>query len=120
MADETTATTLILIGAIFQIIIAVLFFIGGFGSSIGTAIGFFLGGISDPLDWIWVFVPGVPLIVFGILGLSFGVSWLRWRHTPSEYKAKLIMTGVVALIFTGVIPGLLALIGGAIVPEEVA
>ncbi len=119
MADDTTATTLILIGAIFQIIIAIFFLIGGAGSSIGTAIGFLLGGISDPLDWVWVFVPGVPLMVFGILGLFFGIFWLRWRHTPQEFKQKLIMTGIIALIFTGVVPGLLILIGGAIVPEEV-
>ena len=118
MSEETTATTLILIGAIFQLIIAIVLIIGGAGSSIGTAIGILLGGISDPLGWIWVFVPGVPLMVFGILALLFGIYWLRWRHTPQEFKQKLIMTGVIALIFTGVIPGLLVLIGGAIVPEE--
>jgi hypothetical protein len=120
MPDETTATTLILIGAIFQIIIAIFLLIGGAGSTIGTAIGFLLGGISDPLDWIWVFIPGVPLMVFGILALLFGISWLRWRDTPAEYKQKLILTGIVALIFTGVIPGLLVIIAGAIIPEEAA
>ena len=119
MSEESTAITLILVGAIFQLIIAILLVLGGLGSSIGTAIGFLIGGISDPLDWIWVFIPGVPLLVFGILGLVFGISWLRWRHTPSEYKQNLILTGILALIFTGVLPGLLVLIGGAIVPEEV-
>ena len=119
MSDESTAITLILVGAIFQLIIAILLILGGLGSSIGTAIGFLIGGISDPLDWIWVFIPGVPLLVFGILGLVFGISWLRWRHTPLEYKQNLILTGILALIFTGVLPGLLVLIGGAIVPEEV-
>ena len=119
MSEESTAITLILVGAIFQLIIAILLVLGGLGSSVGTAIGFLFGGISDPLDWIWVFIPGVPLLVFGILGLVFGISWLRWRHTPSEYKQNLILTGILALIFTGVLPGLLVLIGGAIVPEEV-
>ena len=119
MSDESTAITLILVGAIFQLIIAILLVLGGLGSSIGTAIGFVIGGISYPLDWIWVFIPGVPLLVFGILGLVFGISWLRWRHTPLEYKQNLILTGILALIFTGVLPGLLVLIGGAIVPEEV-
>ena len=118
MSEESTAITLILVGAIFQLIIAILLVLGGLGSSVGTAIGFLFGGISDPLDWIWVFIPGVPLLVFGILGLVFGISWLRWRHTPSEYKQNLILTGILALIFTGVLPGLLVLIGGAIVPEE--
>ncbi len=120
MSDETTATTLILIGAIFQIIIAIFLLIGGAGSSIGTVIGLILGGSSNPLDWVWVFVPGVPLMVFGILGLLFGISWLRWRHTPSEYKQNLILTGIIALIFTGVLPGLLVLIGGAITSEVAA
>jgi hypothetical protein len=118
MSDESTATTLILVGAIFQIIIAILLILGGLGSSIGTAIGFLLGGISDPLDWMWVFVPGIPLIVFGVLGLVFGISWVKWRHTPLEYKQNLILTGILGLIFTGVLPGLLVLIGGAIIPEE--
>jgi hypothetical protein len=120
MSDETTVTTLIFIGAICQIIIAVLFLLGGIGSSIGTAVGFIFGGFSDPFDLIWVFIPGVPMIVFGILGLLFGTYWLRWRHTPAEYKQKLIMTGIIALIFTGVVPGLLTLIGGAIIPNESA
>ena len=120
MSDETTVTTLVLSGAVFQIIIAIFFLIGGVGSSIGTAIGFLLGGINNPLDLIWVFIPGIPLIVFSILGFLFGYSWLRWRHTPAQYKQKLIMTGIIALIFTGFIPGLLVLIGGAIIPEETA
>ncbi len=120
MSDETTATTLIFVGAIFQIIIAILLLIGGAGSSIGTVIGFLLGGISDPTDWVWVFIPGVPLMVFGILALLFGMSWVRWRETPTEYKQKLILTGILALIFTGVIPGLLVVIAGAITPEEAA
>ncbi|MHA2406432.1 MAG: hypothetical protein ACXADB_07480 [Candidatus Hermodarchaeia archaeon] len=118
MLDESTAPTLILIGAIFQLILAVLLVLGGLASSISTAIGFLLGGISDPLDWMWVFVPGIPLIVFGVLGFVFGISWYKWRHTPLEYKQNLILTGILALIFTGVLPGLLVLIGGAIIPEE--
>jgi hypothetical protein len=118
MSDESTVTTLVLIGAIFQIIIGILLLLGGAGSSIGTAIDFIFWGVSSPLDWLWVLVPGVPLMVFGILGLVFGLNWLRWRHTPMDYKQKLILTGVLALIFTGVIPGLLVLIAGAIIPEE--
>ena len=118
MSDESTAPTLILIGAIFQIILAVLLVLGGLVSTIGIALGFLLGGLSDPLDWMWVFIPGIPLIVFGILGFVFGISWYKWRHTPLEHKQNLILTGILALIFTGVLPGLLVLIGGAIVPEE--
>lgn len=118
MSDESTATTLILLGAIFQLILAILLLLGGLGSSIGTTIGLLLGGISTPLDWVWVAFPGVPLMVLGILGLVFGTYWFRWRHTPTDYKEKLILTGIVALIFAGVLPGLLVLIGGAIVPGE--
>ena len=116
MAEESTATTLILIGAIFQIIIALLFLIGGLGSSIGTGMGFLFGGISAPFDWVWVLVPGVPLMVFGILGLLFGALWLRWRHNPKENKQKLVMTGIIGLLVIGVIPGLIVLIAGAIIP----
>lgn len=118
MSDESTATTLILLGVIFQLILAVLFLLGGLGSSIGTTIGFLLGGISTMLDWVWVAFPGVPLMVVGILGLIFGTYWFRWRHTAIEYKEKLILTGIIALIFTGVLPGLLVLIGSTIVPDD--
>lgn len=118
MLDKITNTTLVLIGAISQIIIAVLFLLAGIVSSVGTALGSFYGGFSDPLEFIWVLIPGLPLIVFGILGLLFGFSWLRWRHTPTIYKRRFVMTGIFALIFTGIIPGLLVLIGGAITTEE--
>jgi len=118
MSDESTATTLIMLGAIFQLILAILLLLVGLGSSISITIGILLGGISTPLDWVWVAFPGVPLLVLGILGLIFGTYWFRWRHTPTKYKEKLIMTGIIALIFTGVLPGLLVLIGGAIAPDE--
>jgi polyferredoxin len=120
MSDESTVTILVLIGAIFQIIIGILLLLGGAGSSIGTAIDFIFWGVSSPFDWLWVFVPGVPLMVLGILGLFFGLNWLRWRHTPMDYKQQLILTGILALIFAGFIPGLLVLIAGAIIPEEAA
>jgi hypothetical protein len=120
MSNESTATTLVLVGAILQLIIGILLLLGGLGSSIGTTIGLLLVGIGTPLEWIWVAFPGVPLMVLGILGLVFGNSWFRWRRTPIEYKEKLILTGIIALIFTGVLPGLLVLIGGSIAPEEKA
>jgi hypothetical protein len=117
LSDETTATTLILAGAIIQIVIAIIFLLGGLVSIIGTAIGILLGGISTPLDWIWAAFPGIPLMVLGLLGLVFGIYWYRWRHTPTDHKRKLVLTGILALVFTGVLPGLIVLIAGAIAPD---
>jgi hypothetical protein len=57
------------------------------------------------------------LAILGIIDLIFVFLWFKWRYAPSEHRVGLIVTGIIGLLFTGFIPGLLVLIGGAIAPE---
>ncbi|MFX1565363.1 MAG: hypothetical protein ACFFCH_05180 [Promethearchaeota archaeon] len=88
MSDQETAATLLLIAAILQLLIA---------------IGFFIGIITIPL---------------AIVGLVFAILWLQWRSDPLPHKTGMIVTGILALILTGVIPGILALVAGVVLPDE--
>ena len=88
MSDEETASTLLLVGAILQLIIMVFLFIGIFT---------------------------IPL---GIVAIVFGVLWLQWRHDPIPHKTGMIVTGILGLILTGIIPGILVLVAGAVLPNE--
>jgi len=87
MSDEETASTLLLVAGILQIIISVFL------------------------------IFGVITIPLAIVGIVFGVLWLSWRDNPIEYKTGAIVTGILALILTGVLPGILALVAGAILPS---
>ncbi len=53
-----------------------------------------------------------------VFALIFSILWFMWRGSPSQHKAGLIITGILALLFSGFLPGLLTLIGGAIAPSE--
>jgi hypothetical protein len=53
----------------------------------------------------------------GVLGLVFMILWFVWRSHPSRHKTGLIVTGIFGLLFAGFLPGLLAVIGGAIAPS---
>lgn len=123
MTNNDTATTLVSIGAALQVVVGVLVFIGGAASSIGTALNFLTYGFSDFFTFFfWTLIPGVPLMVFGFIGVIFSIQWFKWRHSPVEHRQKLITTGVVAmaLIFTAFLPGLLVLIGGSITTTATA
>jgi len=111
MSDET-ASTLILVGAIFQLLASIaLLFLGGVGFILPLLIGY----IFD----FWLLIPAF-FFIGGIISLIFTILWFGWRHDPSTNKTALIITGILALIFGGVLPGLLVLIGGAIAGEESA
>jgi hypothetical protein len=86
MSDEETARTLLLVAGILQMIISVFLIFG---------------------------VISIPL---AIIGFVFGALWLSWRNDPMEHKTGAIVTGILGLILTGVIPGILALVAGAILP----
>jgi hypothetical protein len=47
--------------------------------------------------------------VMGLVGLYFANLWLKWRHNPREQKTNLILTGIFALIFSGLVAGLMIL-----------
>ncbi|MFX1582909.1 MAG: hypothetical protein ACFFCJ_11955 [Promethearchaeota archaeon] len=111
MSDET-ASTLILIGAILQLLIAILLMIVG-------GLGFILPLIfGAPLD-LWLLIPAF-FFIGAIISLIFAILWFGWRHDPGANKTALIITGILTLIFGGFLPGLLVLIGGAIAGGESA
>lgn len=105
MSDET-ASTLVLIGAIFQLIAAIAFLLLG---GAGFIIPLILGAGLD----FWLLLPAF-FFIGGIIGLIFAILWFGWRKDPSANKTALIITGILALIFGGVLPGLLVLIGGVV------
>jgi hypothetical protein len=105
MTDET-ATTLILVGSIFQLLASIIIlFLGGAGFLIPIIFGGIIG--------LWIWVPAF-FFVGGIISLIFIVLWLNWRHDPSAHKAALIITGFIALVVGGFLPGIFVIIGGAI------
>jgi len=105
MSDET-ASTLILVGAVFQLLASIIIlFLGG----AGFLIPIFFGGTIG----LWIFVPAF-FFIGGIISLIFIILWLNWRHDPSAHKAALIISGFIALIIGGFLPGVFVLIGGAI------
>lgn len=106
MSDET-ASTLILVGAIFQLIGAIFMLLGGVAVIIVAII---FGGYFD----IWMLLGPAYFFIGGIVGLIFSILWLGWRKAPSANKTALIVTGILGLILAGFLPGLLVLIGGAI------
>jgi hypothetical protein len=58
----------------------------------------------------------IPIIIIGFctIDLVFAILTLRWRHEPFRHKTGLIVVGVLGLVFGGALPGILALIAGAI------
>jgi hypothetical protein len=108
--------TLVLIGAILQIILSIVFIILG-----AIMLWSFIGQI--PYGVMYGSMPHVsvlfmPMLPLGIVGQILAVFWFRWRGSPSEYKTHLIATGIVCMILIGFVGGLLTLIGGARAPGE--
>lgn len=88
MSDQETAAILLLVAAILQLVFT---------------IGFFIGIVTIPL---------------GIVGIVFSILWLQWRNDPFPHKTGMIVTGILAIILTGVVPGILALVAGVVLPSE--
>ncbi len=125
MADEGTSSTLVLVGAVLQLI----FF-------------FVLAGMTALFAMVYAVLPTIPLsalppgtppiaefmtVMMGIMistaimtvfALVFTIVWFMWRGNPSQHKVGLILTGILGLVFSGFLPGLLALIGGAIASKK--
>lgn len=116
MGDVNTASTLVFVAAILQIIISILSMVTGVFSTL-----MFLSFMLDPLIIAIIgpmlFFSLVFNVVMGVVGIIFSLLWLKWRHYPNEHKTGLIVSGILGLLFGGFIPGLLALIGGAIAPS---
>ncbi len=127
MADEGTASTLVLVAGIIQLII--MFIIAGLTGLLAMMIPLILTLTPSELPpeltmadlQLVVNLLGIVvsvLVVITILTLIFSILWLMWRKDPIKHRAGLIVTGILGLIFGGVLPGLLALIGGAIAKPE--
>ncbi len=118
MADAQTASTLTLVAGILQIVFSMIFIVLGV-----VAFSFILWPLMyDPYFMMYtpMWIMLIPLLlfgIFGVIGLIFGVLWLNWRHFPAQHKTGLIVSGILALVFSiGFVPGLLVLIAGALVP----
>ena len=123
MADEGTSSTLVIVAAVFQLIL--LFVFAGLAGLFAVVLPM-LSQIPPSL-----LPPDITLaeLIFvsqglfaytaiaAVLSLFFTIFWLMWRGQPSQHRVGLIITGIIGLILTGFLPGLLALIGGAIAKE---
>jgi MFS family permease len=127
MADKGTSSTLVLVAAVFQLIL--LFVYAGLAGLFAMVIP--LLTMIPPSE----LPPGVTIAdliliaqgmwgLFGylaigaVLSLFFTILWFMWRGQPSQHRVGLIITGIIGLILTGFLPGLLALIGGALAKEK--
>jgi hypothetical protein len=57
-------------------------------------------------------------MIHGILGIIFTLLWFRWRRNPCAHKTGFMVTGALGLVFGGLVPGLLVLIAGRMIPRE--
>jgi hypothetical protein len=74
--------------------------------------------LIDPVFWIlfgwWTAFLLIFLVACGILGFPLGYFWIRWQHDIADMKNKLLVTGIIGLIFAGTVPGVLVIIGAAV------
>lgn len=60
----------------------------------------------------------IIMVAYGAVNLVFAILTLRWRHDPFLHKTGLIVVGVLGLVSVGTLPGILALIAGAVVEAK--
>lgn len=117
MADDSTPRTLVNYGAWLQIPFSI------FMIAIGAWLLWLLYPVLvDPLFWAlfgwYTLILMGFIIVVGFLGLILAVFWFRWRKDIPGHKKGLISTGIVGMIFTGTVPGLLVLLGAVLYPTK--
>jgi hypothetical protein len=115
VGDENTASTLVLVAAILQLLFSLYSLVVGSISALTLPVFMFDPFMMMLMGWM-ILVSVLLNIVLGVVGIIFSILWFNWRHNPSEHKTGLIVSGVIGL-FLGGIPGILALIGGAIAPS---
>jgi len=110
MADEKTASMLVLIGAILQLVM-IIFSIYNIYLALPL--------LAIPIIGMMAFLMVCVLwLLFSIFGIIFMILWFAWRKSPSSHKTALIVTGVLGLFLAGFIGALLVLIGGIIAPKK--
>ena len=117
MGDIDTSSMLIRVGAWLQIpfslfIIFIIAWVLWLIWPVLIGSGFWL------IFGLWIAL-GLEFGIFtGILGLVLALLWFRWQHDIPTHKSGLIKTGIVGMILTGTVPGLLVLVGAAIYPTK--
>ncbi len=109
MGSNETASTLTLVGAIFNLLAAF-----GFLALLGIALIPVLIFAPEAIGWVLLGI-GIFLIPAMIIGFIFGFIPLMWRHEPQQHKVGLIIIGVFSLFSIG---GLFLIIAGAIAESE--
>ena len=117
MAEEGTIRTLVLVGAILQVlfIINYLYLILFWIPNILPLI------IPPEFSWIMPILMSSYYIIFAVfiaIGIILLIIWLFWRKDPLAHRTGLIVTGVIGLLFAGFIPGLIVLIAAIIAPKQ--
>ena len=117
MTDDSTSQTLMKYGTWLQIPFSI--FIVGIG---GWLLWFLYPVIVDPVFWMvfgwYTMILLGFIVVIGFLGFIFAIFWFRWRKDIPGHKKGLITTGIVGMIFTGTVPGLLILLSAALYPTK--
>ncbi|MFX1510769.1 MAG: hypothetical protein ACFFBR_10750, partial [Promethearchaeota archaeon] len=125
MADEGTSSTLVLVAAVLQLIF--FFVLAGLTGLFALVLAALpsippsmLPPGSPPLaEFIAVMASiAVLFVVMTAFALIFTILWFMWRSSPSQHKVGLIISGIIALLFSGILPGILVIIAGAIAPSS--
>ncbi|MFX1562743.1 MAG: hypothetical protein ACFFDP_05505 [Promethearchaeota archaeon] len=125
MAEIGTVKTLVLVGAIIQLLFIVYFVY----QIIILPITYQY--LIDLLSALPGFPSGMEALFAGLILASqimsaveiifcviLAVIWLYWRKDPAMHKTGLILTGVLGLIFVGFLGGLFVLIAALLIPKE--
>jgi hypothetical protein len=123
MSKEDTIRTLVLVGVILQILFVVNAFIGVLFLPAILAVSIALlptPPASEALAFVTMFTHFLIglYMVHGILGIIFTFLWFHWRRDPSAHRTGFIVTGALGLVFGGLVPGLIVLIAGRMIPRE--
>ena len=124
MTDEGTPSTLIVVAIVVQFITMILFAgVAGFFYSLLPLLASIPPSALPPGLTLADLTRIMQFATFGLAGLAvlsliLAIIWMFWRKEPSKYRAPLVITGVIALILTGFLGGLLAIIAGAIAEKK--
>jgi hypothetical protein len=124
MSKEDTVKTLVLAGIILQIFFVITAFIGVIFFPLMLEITIALlptPPSSEALAFVTMFIQFLIglYMVHGTLGIIYIFLWFHWRRDPSAHRTGFLVTGVLGLVFGGLIPGLIVLIASRMIPQEV-
>lgn len=113
MSETKTALTLVKVGIWLQIPFSI--FILAIG---GWLLWFLLPVLLDPIFWPtfgwWTMLIFGFIILSGIIGFILAIIWFRWRQNIPDHKTGFLASGIIGMILSGTVPGLLVLIGSVL------